>query len=147
MALAIHPFPGDAALTDLIVPPSADSRAFHEGLAAGRIVLQRCEDCGKVRWPLAPVCPYCGGERYAWDDMEGRGKVVSFVRYPRAHLPHFAKLVPYFVLCVELAEGPRLFGRLATVNAEPLIGMTVNAIIERWADGGHAPAFVCEGPP
>jgi uncharacterized OB-fold protein len=50
--------------------------------------------------------------------------------------------VPYMVLCVELREGVRMFGRLADLKVEPRIGMKVSAIIERWMDGGRAPAFV-----
>jgi uncharacterized OB-fold protein len=71
--------------------------------------------------------------------------VVSWVRYHRGYLPEFAALVPYVVLCVELAEGPRIFGRLAGDGVAPRIGMSVAAIVERWSDGGHAPAFVPAG--
>jgi uncharacterized OB-fold protein len=70
--------------------------------------------------------------------------VVSLVHYARAHLPEFEAIVPYTVLCVQLAEGPRMFGRLAGGDAAQ-IGQDVAVIIERWADGGHAPAFVASG--
>ena len=52
--------------------------------------------------------------------------------------------MPYDVLCVALAEGPRMFGRLAGAPgaAEPWIGMPVRAIVERFAGGDCAVAFV-----
>lgn len=70
--------------------------------------------------------------------------MVSWVRYHRSYLPQFERLVPYFVVCAQLEEGPRIFGRLADPSAEPHMDMTVSAIIEVWEDGGHALAFVAE---
>jgi uncharacterized OB-fold protein len=140
--LAIRAFPGDAALGGLVIKPSASTRPYLEKLAAGQLTLQRCTRCGRCRNPIAPVCPYCGGMASDWSVSDGRGDVVSWVRYPRSYLPEFERLVPYVVLCVELAERVRMFGRLAETGIEPRIGMRVHAIIERWADGGLVPAFV-----
>lgn len=139
--MPIRPYPGQAALERLVIPPSGSTRAYHDGLAAGRLMLQRCSGCGRCRVPMAPVCPYCDSEDAGWIAASGKGQVVSFVRYARAHLPEFEAIVPYTVLCVELEEGPRMFGRL--VGSDTVrIGQEVAAIIEQWADGGHAPAFV-----
>lgn len=141
--LPIREFPAPADLSALLVPPSS-STAFHVNrLKAGVLALQRCRNCRRPRYPIAPVCPFCGGSSFDWAPCGGGGRVVSWVRYPRSYLAAFESLVPYVVLCVELAEGPRLFGRLADRDVEPRIGMKVQTIIERWADGGHAPAFAC----
>jgi uncharacterized OB-fold protein len=142
--LPIQPYPGQAALERLIIPASGSTRAYHDGLAAGRLMLQRCGTCSRCRIPTAPVCPYCDGEEADWIAASGQGQVVSFVHYARAHLPEFEAIVPYTVLCVQLAEGPRMFGRLAGSDAAQ-IGQDVAVIIEQWADGGHAPAFVASG--
>jgi uncharacterized OB-fold protein len=142
--LPTRDFPGNAALAGLVVPPSTSTRPYVDHLTTGELALQRCSACGRHRHPIAPVCPYCGATTYEWHASSGKGIVVSWVRYPRSYLPEFEKLVPYVVLCVELEEGARLFGRLAS-DAEPSMGMKVSAIIERWTDGGHAPAFVPDG--
>jgi uncharacterized OB-fold protein len=139
--LPIRPYPGQAALGRLIIPASGSTRAYHDGLASGRLMLQRCSACGRCRIPMAPVCPYCDGEEADWIAASGQGQVVSFVHYARAHLPEFEAIVPYTVLCVQLAEGPRMFGRLVGRDTAR-IGQDVTTIIEQWADGGHAPAFV-----
>ena len=141
--LTIREFPGRAGLGALVAPPSSSSEFHVDQLKAGVISLQRCGNCRRLRYPIAPVCPYCGGSYFAWAPCAGTGVVVSWVRYPRSYLRAFEPLAPYVVVCVELSEGPRMFGRLADRVAEPRIGMKVQAIIERWADGGHAPAFVC----
>ncbi len=140
--LPIREFPGGAALGALVIPPSSTTRPYVDNLKAGKLSLQCCSDCRRHRNPIAPVCPYCGSSAYEWTASEGTGSVVSWVRYPRSYLPEFERLVPYVVLCVELTEGVRMFGRLADTDAEPQIGMAVSAIIERWTDDGHAPAFV-----
>jgi len=140
-ALPLRDFPGAAELQDLVIPPSASSQPAADALKDGRLTLQYCANCHRCRQPIAPVCPYCGSSSFDWKASTGRGVAVSWVRYPRSYLPAFEALVPYVVLCVELAEGPRLFGRLVDKNVEPRIGMRVSAVIERWADGGHAVAF------
>lgn len=141
--LPIRAFPGQAALSPLVVPPSASTEFYVDQLKAGILSLQQCGNCGRRRYPIAPVCPYCGDSSFDWAPCAGTGVVVSWVRYPRSYLPEFESLVPYVVLCVEFTEGGRMFGRLVDRDTEPWIGMKVQTIIERWADGGHAPAFVC----
>lgn len=143
--LPIRPFPGAFPLGELVCPPNAAFQPQRDALAQGRLVFQVCGDCGRWRGLVAPVCPFCGGRSASWAASQGSGRVVSWVRYHRAYLDAFKPLVPYVVLCVELDEGVRIFGRLARVEGDPVIGMRVSAIIERWEEGGHAPAFVLAG--
>jgi uncharacterized protein len=131
---------GDPAY--LLPPYNRDVAPFWDALREGRLSLQHCEACGRARYPVAPVCPHCGGRAHAWREHSGRGTVHSWVRYHRGYLPEFEPLLPYVVLCVALEDGPRLFGRLATGDAEPAIGLAVAAIVERFADGDCVLAFV-----
>jgi uncharacterized OB-fold protein len=140
-----HKFPGSARLTELVIAPNSDTARYLDMLNAGRVALQRCVGCRRCRFPIAPVCPYCHVTAFDWIASRGVGKVVSWVRYHRSYLPEFERVVPYVVLCVELAEGPRMFGRLADSVTEPRVGMSVSAIIEVWDDGGRTPAFVPAG--
>lgn len=137
-------FPGTGDPTRLLPLENADIAPFTAGLRAGRLVLQRCRGCGRIRWPLAPVCPYCRSAELDWQELSGLGAVHSWVRYGRSYLPEFEPLMPYVVLSVALAEGPRMFGRLCDAGVEPYIGMPVRAIVERFAGGGRMAAFVAE---
>ncbi len=141
-------FPGAGDPTRLLGPETEDAAPFLEGLRARRLVLQRCRACRRWRWPLAPVCPYCRSPELDWEELSGRGAVHSWVRYRRSYLPEFEPLMPYVVVSVALAEGPRMFGRLRDCDIgcdiEPYIGMPVRAIVERFAGGGRMPAFVAE---
>jgi uncharacterized protein len=140
--IPIKPFPGGFPLAGLVPPPTASVRPQLDALRQGRLIFQVCAACGRWRGLVAPVCPYCRDRRWEWRDSRGAGMAVSWVRYHRAYLEAFKALVPYVVLCVELDEGLRIFGRLAGTGAAPKVGLRVAAIIERWADDGLAPAFV-----
>jgi uncharacterized OB-fold protein len=140
--LPMSTFPGQGALAELSAPSTEAVRPQRDALAQGRLLFQSCDSCGRLRGQVAPVCPFCRARTWRWRDVGGRGTVVSWVRYHRAYLEAFKSLVPYVVLCVELDEGIRIFGRLARQSAVPAAGLRVSAIIERWADGGAAAAFV-----
>lgn len=89
---------------------------FWAGAAAGRLELQRCADCGYVRWPVAGVCPECLGRGVDWVPVEGRGTVWSVVVYHRSYSQDGVPAVPYNVALVELDCGARLLTRLVGVG-------------------------------
>jgi uncharacterized OB-fold protein len=144
--LAVLDFPGAAADARLVPVPTADVAPFEAGLADRVLRLQACTGCGRVRFPVAPVCPYCAGGDAEWREVDGRGRVHSWVRYHRAFVPEFEPLVPYSVLCVELDAGVRLFGRFAA-QATPGLGQRVQAAAERWPEGRFVLAFAPAGGP
>jgi len=148
-ALELRDFPGAGDPTALLPPRHRENAAHRDALGEGRLVLQACDDCGRLRYPIAPVCPYCRGRGASWRECGGDGTVHSWARHRRGYLPEFEPLMPYDVVCVALAEGPRMIGRLAAApggaGGDPWIGMPVRAIVERFAGGGHAVAFVAAG--
>jgi uncharacterized protein len=93
---------------------SEDSAGFWEGTAAGELRIQRCTNCGRLRFPPRPMCPQCNSLAYEWTAMSGRGRIWSFVVPHPPLLPAFAELAPYNVVVVELDEDPtiRLVGNL-----------------------------------
>jgi len=141
--LEIRDFPGAGDPTPLLPARTRENAPHRDALHDGRLVLQACAACGRRRHPIAPVCPYCGGRAFAWRECQGDGTVHSWVRFHRSFLAEFEPLMPYDVLCVALAEGPRMFGRLAGGGgARPAIGMPVRALVERFRSGECAIAFV-----
>lgn len=140
--LQIRAFPGRGDPDHLLPRLSEDNVRFFEALADGRLELQRCEDCGRPRYPIGPVCPHCRSLRFAWTGLSGRGSVHSWIRYQRSYLEEFASLMPYSVVCAQLEEGVRIFGRWAEPDREPEAGLPVLAIVERWPEGRCIHAFV-----
>jgi hypothetical protein len=142
--LEIRAFAGVGDPAALLPPRSRQNAPQLDALREGRLVLQACDGCRRRRQPVAPVCPYCGARAFTWRACSGDGSVHSWVRVRRSFLAEFEPLLPYDVLCVALAEGPRMFGRLAATGegVEPHIGMAVRAIVERFPSGAGVVAFV-----
>lgn len=136
-------FPKDpGGLLPAITP---DNEKFWDALARGELIVQQCGGCARPRWPIAPVCPYCGKTEWSWRNCSGAGAVFSWVRYRRSYLPEFEDVMPYAVATVQLDEGVRMFGRMIDQKDDPVIGQKVTAVIERWPDGRCVPAFKVEG--
>src|SRR4051812_39655520 len=81
---------------------------YWEAARNRELKLQRCTGCSKVWYPIGPLCPHCMSDKFEWARMSGRGKIHNYVIYHKAWTPWFEKRVPYAVVQVELAEGPRL---------------------------------------
>ncbi|HUA94551.1 MAG TPA: bifunctional MaoC family dehydratase N-terminal/OB-fold nucleic acid binding domain-containing protein [Acidimicrobiales bacterium] len=101
-----------------------DIAFFFEGTAEGRLLIQRCLSCGRLRHPPLPSCPYC--HSFEWDTVEsgGRGTVFSFVVVHHPQVPAFDYPLPIAV--VELDEGTRIVADLIDVDpVDVRIGMEV----------------------
>ena len=124
-------------MTDVQRPypePDGETRPFWEGVAEGRLRLQRCAACGRHVFYPRSVCPHCMSVPLEWIDASGRGSIYSFTIVHRAP-PGFGEEAPYVVALVELAEGPRLLTRLLDMKpGEAEVGMAVELAI-----GGDPP--------
>ncbi len=118
-----------------------DSAPFWSALREHRIVLQRCAQCGEVRFPRMPGCPRCGSS--ASDDIAatGHGRIYSWivVHRPLGSIPEEA--LPSTIATVELAEGCRVLGRL--LRGEAAVDYPVTACYvdhDSWTELAFAPA-------
>jgi uncharacterized protein len=122
--------------------PDRDTQPFWDGTAAHTLLVQHCADCGQWIWQPKPLCPGCHAESPAWEQVDGGGKVTSWIVPHPPVLPSLADLVPFCVLLVELSEGIRMTGLYVDaddqiVRAEPsaLEGLEVGAPVElRWRE-------------
>ena len=111
-------------------------KPFWDAVQARELRLQRCEDCSHVWYPPGPVCPQCLSERWQFDRMSGRGRVVAWTVFHRQYFP--AIPVPYPVVSVMLDEGPLMIGNPVGIGADGLrLDLPVEATFEeaRDADG------------
>jgi uncharacterized OB-fold protein len=95
-----------------------DSAPFWAGLRRHRIVLQRCDADGRLRFPPMPSCPRCGTPGGAEVEVTGDARVYSWVVVHRALTPGQEGEVPYTIATVELPEGVRMVGRLTGVPGD-----------------------------
>ena len=92
--------------------PSAESLPFWEGAKAHKLLLPRCNSCGKSWFPPSQRCPHCLSANFEWRECAGQGRIYSFVVFHRVYHPAFEEDVPYAVGVVELDEGPRLIANI-----------------------------------
>jgi hypothetical protein len=129
-ALVTH-FPGVAV--------DHDSRRWFEGLLEGRLLVNRCGDCGRWHLPPLPRCPTCGSAAVAATEVSGRGTVYSVVVFPAAEAPDEAALV---MVELDEQEGLRLTAAWSGPPGEARIGRRVEVA---WPEPGQDP-FPAFGP-
>ncbi|TFG93924.1 MAG: Zn-ribbon domain-containing OB-fold protein [Myxococcales bacterium] len=122
--------------------PTEWSEGFWQGCARGELVIQRCDECLRLRHYPQPLCPHCRGAQASWQPVSGRGEIYSYAVCHRAFHPAFADALPYVVATVELEEGVRMVTDLAGVDPGELrIGMPVQVCFERVDDELVLPRF------
>jgi uncharacterized OB-fold protein len=78
-----------------------DSAPWWEALGRHELLLQRCGDCARLRWPARSFCNDCGSEAWQWIPASGRGTVESWTATYHAG-PGVE--VPFCVVLVRLDE-------------------------------------------
>jgi hypothetical protein len=101
--------------------------AYFQHCANGEFRLQKCVDCGLMRYPPGTACPFCTSPDAEWTTVEGKGAVHSYGEVHQAIQPAFRGHTPYMVLLVELdtqrgvptpTEAIRVIGNLVTADGE-----------------------------
>jgi uncharacterized OB-fold protein len=122
-------------------------RPFFEAAREHRLVVQRCPDCGTLRFPPRPLCSQCLGRRAEWAGVSGRGTIYSFNVMHQVYHPGFAAELPYSVVLVELEEGCRILSNVVNCPvAELRIGLPVEVSFERLSDEVTLPKFRPRSP-
>lgn len=103
---------------------SPQSQAYWDAAAQGRLVLQCCAACGKIRHYPRLLCNTCYSDMVVWKDSSGRGKVHSWTVALHAFHPAFVADIPYTLVTVDLDEGVRALGRWRC-DTSPVMGQTV----------------------
>lgn len=125
---------------------------FWKKTKEGKLVVEACSDCGKLRFPPRPMCPWCQSQATEWKEMSGKGRIWSFCVSHPPLIPVFAERAPYLVAVVELDEDPtiRMVGNLVLsadgdINEVDIskvkIGAPVSVIFHEMADDVTLPRW------
>ena len=90
--------------------PNALSQPYWEAALDGRLVLQCCAACAKVRHYPRLLCDRCYSSEVNWIPATGRGTVHSWTVAHHAFHAAFAAELPYTLVTVDLEEGVRALG-------------------------------------
>lgn len=74
---------------------------FWEATGAGKLLLKRCEVCGKTHFYPRPLCPFCASDRTTWFEASGRGEIYTLTTVKKWD-------VKAAIAFVQLEEGPKL---------------------------------------
>ena len=126
--MSADPAPNVAKPVPQITPELAP---FFAAAREGRLVVQRCTECRLMRFPPRELCSGCLATTSEWVPVSGRGEVFSYNVMHQVYHPAFAAEVPYAVVVVRLAEGPKLTTSIVDCPPHDIrIGMPVEAVFE-----------------
>jgi uncharacterized OB-fold protein len=110
--------------------PDHDSAPYWTALHEGKLLVQKCQDCGEFQLYPRDRCLACRGP-VAFVEASGRGTIYSFTVIRQNYARPFRDWIPYVVALVELEEGPRLMTNLIDCDPEVLqVGDAVEARFE-----------------
>ena len=104
---------------------AAPHARYVEGLEAGELRYQRCDDCHGAVFPPRVLCNHCGSSDVHFAVSSGTGTVYSSTAVTQRDQP------PYSVCLVDLDDGFRMMSSVTGIPAEDVaIGMRVSIHFE-----------------
>jgi uncharacterized OB-fold protein len=108
-----------------------ENRPWWEALKRHELYIQRCRDCGALRYYPRALCPECLSPRTAWIRARGTGKVYTFTITHQNTAPGFRESLPYVLAYVELDEGLKMLTNIVDCRPEEVrIGMPVAVVFD-----------------
>ncbi|HEY7169071.1 MAG TPA: zinc ribbon domain-containing protein, partial [Candidatus Binatia bacterium] len=81
------------------------NQPFWDAARAGKLMMQKCKDCGTWIFCPRPVCGDCASENLEWVQLSGKGKIFSFTVIREVvgqALRGFAPDIPYITAWIDL---------------------------------------------
>ena len=121
------------------------NQPFWDGAKSGKLVMQKCHDCGSWIFCPRPICVECNSDKLDWVQLSGRGKVFSFTVIREVvgqALRGFAPDIPYVTAWIDLDEGPRFCSNIIGCSIDQVkIDMPVEVVFEKSVDDITLPKF------
>ncbi len=128
MAEAKIGFVGDAG-------SNPETKPYWDGCNAGKLMLTRCKDTGKVFSYPRGVSPFTLSNNIEWFEAKGEGVIYSFSTMERAN-------PPYTIAYVTLDEGTTIMSGIADTDLSKLqIGQKVKVVFKASETGQKVPFF------
>jgi uncharacterized OB-fold protein len=131
----------DQAVAKPVPEPTLDTQPYWDGLRAGKLLIQSCARCGKLRFYPRPMCDACYSMDGTWVEASGKGTVHSWTVTHHPFHAAFKGELPYILATVDLAEGVRMNAQVRGIDQDALrIGLPVQIGFEA-ADGLSLPVI------
>ena len=132
----------DPGLPKPVPAPDGLDAPFWEGVAQGKLKLQKCNACGRWQWGPEWICHNCHSDDLSFVEVPPVGRIYSFERVWHPVHPALKDQGPYIVVLVEFPEHDyaRIVGNLlGDPHQDVVIGDEVRAVFEHHPDAD--PAF------
>ena len=108
---------------------------YWEAAGQGKLVLRKCNSCGKMHHYPGTICPHCHSSDTAFVEASGRGEIYSY-SVTRQAKP------PYVIAYVTLEEGVTMLTNIVDCDLEGLsIGQKVKVKFLDAGEGMALPVF------
>jgi uncharacterized protein len=115
--------------------PNAETRAFWDAAAAGRLMIGKCAGCGQAHYYPRAICPFCFSDRTELQQASGSGTIYTYSVMRRAP-------IPYAIAYVTLAEGPTMMTNIVDCDLDDIrIGQAVRLVFKPTEGGPPVPMF------
>ena len=120
-----------------------DNIEHYRALPEGRLLINRCGDCGRWIYPHRPLCPECFSWNVTPTEVSGRGRVFTFTLLQQLRDPNAFLAEPVNAAAVELEEqaGLRYLARIVNCPRDAL-ALDMPVSLTWLEENGHLmPAF------
>jgi uncharacterized OB-fold protein len=108
-----------------------EHRPWWEAAQRHELYLQKCRDCGDLRFHPRALCTNCLSSHTEWVRAKGSGKVYTFTVTYQNQASGFRESLPYVMAWVELSEGVKMLTNIIDCPVEQVkIDMPVEVVFD-----------------
>lgn len=108
-----------------------ESRPWWEAVQRHELYVQKCRNCGDLRYHPRALCTNCMSSRTEWVRCKGTGKIYTFTVTNQNQAAGFRDSLPYVMAWVEVDEGLKMLTNIVDCAPEQVkIGMPVEAVFD-----------------
>ena len=108
-----------------------ESRPWWEAAQRHELYIQKCRDCGDLRFHPRALCTNCQSSNTEWVKCKGTGHIYTFTVTNQNGASGFRDSLPYVLAWVQLDEGVKLMTNIVNCPPEQVkIDMPVEAVFD-----------------
>ena len=118
------------------------SHPYWDAAKQERLIIQKCNTCGKHVFYPRMVCPHCAADNLVWVEASGKGTVYSYT-VVEANAPSvFQADMPFVVAVIRLEEGVQMLSNVIGCDPHTVeCDMPVEVTFEKLNDDFTLPKF------
>jgi uncharacterized OB-fold protein len=108
-----------------------EMRPWWEAVKRHELYIQKCRDCGDLRFHPRALCTNCLSSRVEWLRCKGTGLIYTFTVTNQNQSAGFRESLPYVMAWVQLDEGLKLLTNIVDCAPEQVrIEMPVEVVFD-----------------